>query len=47
VQEGSGTEITDSGVSVKGVLKEGVLQDKEGVSIAVEAGLLLPSTMKG
>jgi hypothetical protein len=27
--------------------KEGVLQDKEGVSVAVEAGLLLPSTVQG
>ncbi len=47
VQEGSGTEITDPGVFLKGVLKEGVLQDKDGVSLAVEAGPLLPSTVKG
>ena len=47
VQEGSGTEITDPGVFLKGVLKEGVLQGKDGVSIAVEAGPLLPSTVKG
>jgi hypothetical protein len=47
VQEGSGTEITDPGVSLKGVLREGVLQDKDGVSLAVEAGPLLPSTVKG
>lgn len=38
-------EITDPGLSLKGVLKEGVLQEKEGVSIAIEAGLLLPSTV--
>jgi hypothetical protein len=38
-------EITDPGLSLKGVLKEGVLQEKEGVSIAIEAGLLLPSTL--
>ena len=38
-------EITDPGLSVKGVLKEGVLQDKPGLSIAVEAGPLLPSTL--
>ncbi len=47
VQEGSGTEITDPGVFLKGVLKDGVLQDKDGVSLAVEAGPLLPSTVKG
>ena len=38
-------EITDPGLSLKGVLREGVLQEKEGVSIAVEAGLQLPSTL--
>jgi len=32
-------------VSLKGVLKEGVLQEKEGVSVAIEAGLLLPSSL--
>jgi hypothetical protein len=37
-------EVTDPGVSLKAVLREGVLQDKAGPSIAVEAGLLLPST---
>jgi hypothetical protein len=46
VQEGSGTEVTDPAVSLKGVLKEGVLQDKSGVSLAIEASLLLPSTLK-
>jgi hypothetical protein len=35
----------DPGLFVKGVLKEGVLQDKPGLSIAVEAGVLLPSTL--
>jgi hypothetical protein len=44
VQASPDFEITDPGLSVKGVLKEGVLQDKQGVSVAVEAGLLLPST---
>jgi hypothetical protein len=47
VQEGSATEITGPGVFLKGVLKEGVLQNKDGVSVAVEAGPLLPSTVKG
>jgi hypothetical protein len=38
-------EVTDPSVSLKAVLKEGVLQDKPGVSVAVEAGPLLPSTL--
>lgn len=38
-------EIVDPGLFVKGVLKEGLLQEKAGASIAVEAGLLLPSTL--
>src|SRR5262249_60533455 len=37
-------EITDPGLSLKGVLREGVLQEKEGVSIAVEAGPLVAAT---
>src|SRR5438093_4004424 len=32
-------ELTDPGLSLKGVVKEGVLQDKPGLSVAVEAGL--------
>jgi hypothetical protein len=39
--------LIDAGVFVKGVLREGMLQDKEGVSVAVEGGPLLPSTEKG
>ena len=38
-------ELTDPSLSLKGVLKEGVLQAKPGVSVAVEAGPLLPSTL--
>src|SRR5437870_3110004 len=38
-------ELTDPGLSLKGVVGEGVLQDKPGMSVAVEAGLLLPSTL--
>ncbi len=38
-------EITDPGLFFKGVLKEGVLQEREGVSVAIEAGPLLPSTL--
>ena len=32
---------------MKAVLKEGVLQDKPGLSVALEAGPLLPSTVRG
>jgi hypothetical protein len=39
--------IVDPGLFVKAVLKEGVLQEKEGLSVAVEAGPLLPSTRPG
>lgn len=39
--------VIDPAVFLKGVLKEGVLQDKEGVGFAVEVGPLLPSTEKG
>jgi len=40
-------DVIDSALSLKGVLKEGVLQDKDGVGFAVEASALLPSTEKG
>jgi hypothetical protein len=40
-------DVIDPGISIKMVLKEGVLQEKQGVSIAVEAGPLLPSTRQG
>jgi hypothetical protein len=36
--------LIDPALSVKGILREGVLQEKTGVSIATELGLLLPST---
>src|SRR6516165_7944990 len=39
--------VIDPAVSLKGVVKEGVLQDKEGFGTAVEASLLLPSTETG
>ena len=45
VEASPSLELTDPGVSLKGVLKEGVLQEKEGVSFAIEAGLLLPSSL--
>jgi hypothetical protein len=40
----SSTRLVDAALSLKAVLKEGVLQEKEGLSFAVEAGPLLPST---
>jgi hypothetical protein len=40
-------DLVDPGLSLKAVLKEGVLQEKQGVSVAVEAGPLLPSTRQG
>jgi len=40
-------DVIDPAISLKGVVKEGVLQDKEGLGIAVEASLLLPSTEAG
>jgi len=38
--------LRDPALSLKAVLKEGVLQEKSGLSFAVEAGPLLPSTNK-
>ena len=38
--------LVDAALSVKAVLKEGVLQEKDGISFAIEAGPLLPSTNK-
>jgi len=43
---GGELNLIDPAVSVKGILREGVLQEKSGVSIATEVGLLLPSTDK-
>jgi hypothetical protein len=40
-------DVIDPAISLKGVFKEGVLQDKEGLGIAVEASWLLPSTEAG
>src|SRR5262245_9676401 len=45
LQANPGFELTDPGLFLKGVLREGVLQDKPGVSVAIEAGPLLPSTL--
>jgi hypothetical protein len=40
-------DVVDAGLFLKAVLKEGVLQGKDGISFAVEAGPLLPSTVPG
>ena len=39
----SRTSIVDTGLFVKQMLREGVLQDKPGLSVATEYGLLLPT----
>jgi len=38
-------DVVDPGLFLKAVLKEGLLQEKPGVSFAIEAGPLLPSTV--
>jgi hypothetical protein len=42
--DSQGPNLVDNGVFLKGVLREGSLQNKPGPSIATEFGLLLPST---
>ena len=42
--DSQGPNLVDNGVFLKGVLREGSLQDKSGPSIATEFGLLLPAT---
>ncbi len=39
--------MTDPAFFLKGVLREGILQEKKGISFVVELGVLLPSTVKG
>jgi hypothetical protein len=46
-QAGEELQVADPEISLKTVLKDGVLQDKPGVSVAVETGLVLPSTVEG
>jgi hypothetical protein len=43
---GQHLDVTDPEISVKAVLKNGVLQDKPGFSLAVETALVLPSTLE-
>ncbi len=38
-------QVTDANVMMKHVLREGVLQGRDGLSFAIEAGPLLPSTV--
>lgn len=40
-------DLVDPALSLKAVLKEGLLQEKPGLSVAVEAGPLFPSTRQG
>jgi len=40
-------DVVDPGLFVKAVLTEGILQGKDGISVAIEAGPLLPSTVPG
>jgi hypothetical protein len=44
---GTAPQLVDPALSLKAVLREGILQEKAGVSIAVETGLLLPATVPG
>ena len=47
LEEGKDLNIVDPGVFLKAVIREGWLQGKDRLGIAVEAGPLLPSTVKG
>ncbi len=40
-------ELKDPALLVKTVVREGVLQEQQGPSLALESGILLPSTVKG
>ncbi|HEY2989049.1 MAG TPA: hypothetical protein VGL11_15055 [Candidatus Binatia bacterium] len=39
------TRLIDAGLSLKAIVREGVLQEKSGPSLAIEAGPLFPSTV--
>jgi hypothetical protein len=43
----TGPQLVDPALSLKAVLREGILQEKAGASVAVEMGLLLPATVPG
>ncbi|MGC1955037.1 MAG: hypothetical protein WA970_21160, partial [Gammaproteobacteria bacterium] len=40
-----GTQIADPGLFLKSVMRRGTLQNRPGLSVAVEGGVLLPSTV--
>ena len=40
-------DVIDPAVFIKAVIKEGALQGRDGVGVAIEAGPLLPSTVRG
>src|SRR2546425_4000384 len=40
-------QLVDPGLFLKAIVKEGVLQEKDGISLALEVGPLLPSTAPG
>jgi hypothetical protein len=44
-QAGQDLQVLDPELSLKAVLEDGVLQDRPGVSVAVETALVLPSTL--
>jgi hypothetical protein len=44
--DGQDIQLVDPTLSLKAILKQGILQDKSGVSIAVLGGALLPSTVQ-
>ncbi len=44
---GEAPRLVDPGLFLKGVVREGALQDKGGLSLALEVGPLLPSTARG
>jgi len=46
-EDGRDVELEDPALFLKGVLREGFLQDEDGRSLAVEFGFLLPSTAAG
>jgi len=46
-QAGEDLQVVEPELSLKTVLKDGVLQEQPGVSVAVETSLLLPSTLEG
>jgi len=43
----AGLQLVDPGLFLKAVLREGILQEKPGISIAIELGPLLPATRQG